>query len=101
MDDKGVIAPSLSSSLVNPFKAANKNQYEILNDHSSVRLKDFFINASIPVTLCSKMLLFRDTNKSFKLDGDVLKTITNYNLDVGPSNPQNQKVIYHFGKEKK
>ena len=45
------------------------------------------------------MLTFRDSNKSFNLDGDLLKTMTNYTFIVGHSNPQDQKLIYEFGKE--
>ena len=45
------------------------------------------------------MLTFRDSKKSFKLDGDLLKTITNCNFNVTHSNPQGQKLIYEFVKE--
>ena len=45
------------------------------------------------------MLLFRDSNKSFKLDGDLLETMTNYDFNVSHSNPKDQKLIYEFGKE--
>ena len=44
------------------------------------------------------MLTFRYSNKSFNLDGDLLKTMTIYNFIVGHSNPQDQKLIYEFGK---
>ena len=36
-------------------------------------MKDFLINEGIPVTLFSNMLLFGDSSKSFKLDGDLLE----------------------------
>ena len=61
-------------------------------------MNDFLINTSIPVTLYSNMLTLRDSNKSFKLDGDLLKTMTNYNFNVDHSNPQDRKLIYEFGK---
>ena len=54
-------------------------------------MNNFLINASIPVTLYSNMLTFRDSIESFKLVGDLLKTITIHNFIVGHSNPQNQK----------
>ena len=57
------------------------------------------MNGGIPVSLYSKMLTFRDSNKSFKLDGDLLETMTNYDFKVNHANPQNQKLIYEFGKE--
>ena len=45
------------------------------------------------------MLTFRGTNKSFQLDGDLFKTMTNYDFNDSLSNPQDQKLIYEFGKE--
>ena len=47
------------------------------------------------------MLTFRDSKKSFKLDGDLLETMTNYDFNVNHANPQDQKLIYEFGKEMK
>ena len=62
-------------------------------------MNDFLINDGIPVTLFSSMITFRDSNKSFKLDGDLLETMTLYDFNVSHSNPKNQKLIYEFGKE--
>ena len=39
------------------------------------------------------MLTFRDRKKTFKLDGDLLKTMTNFKFNVDHSNPQNRKNI--------
>ena len=64
-------------------------------------MKDFLINGGIPVTLYSNMLTFRDSNKSFKLNGDLLETITNYEFIVDHSSRQERKLIYEFGKEMK
>ena len=46
------------------------------------------------------MLTVRDCNKSFKLDGDLLETMSNYDFNVSLSNPKDQKLLYEFGKEK-
>ena len=62
-------------------------------------MKVFLINEGIPVTLFSNMITFRDSNKYFKLDGDLLETMTNYDFNVSHSNPKNRKLIYEFGKE--
>ena len=62
-------------------------------------MNDFLINGGIPVTLFSNMLIFRDSNKSFNLDGDLLETMTNYDFNVSHSNPKNKKLIYEFAKE--
>ena len=65
----------------------------------STKMMDFLINTSAPVTLHSNILSFRDTNKSFKLDGDLLKTMKKYKFNVVQSNPQDRKKFYEFGKK--
>ena len=99
MNDSGLIAPYLASSLVNVFKPENKSQFRLKKDLNSTRMNDFLINEGIPVTLVSNMLIFRDSNKSFKLDGDLLETMTNYDFNVDHSNQQDRKLIYEFVKE--
>ena len=99
MNDKGMIAPYLASSLVNLSTPENKSQFRLKKDLNSTKMNDFLINEGIPVTIFSNMLTFRDSNKSFKLDGDLLETITNYDFNVSHSNPKDQKLIYEFGKE--
>ena len=99
MNDKGTIAPNLASSLVNLFKPENKSQFRIKKDLNSTRMNGFLINEGIPVTLFSNMLIFRDSKKSFKTDGDLLQTMTNYDFNVSHSNPKDQILIYEFAKE--
>ena len=60
-------------------------------------MKDFFEKK----TLYSIISTFRDTNKSFKLDESLLKTVKKYKFSFGYSNPQDQKIIFEFGKEMK
>ena len=62
-------------------------------------MTDFSINTYIPVTLHSNMLTFGDSKKSFELNGDILKTMTNYDFISSHSNPQDRKLIYEFIKE--
>ena len=47
------------------------------------------------------MITFRDSNKSFKLDGDLSETMTKYDFNVSHSNSKDQKLIFAFGKELK
>ena len=94
-----MIAPYLASSSVNFFKAENKSQYILSKYHNSIRIKDFLIHEKIPVTLYSNMLTFRDSNKSFNRDGDLLKMMTKYKFNVVHSNPQDRKKINNFAKE--
>ena len=99
MNDKGMIAPYLASSLVNLFKPENKSQFRSIKDFSSTKMNDFKINKGIAVTLVINLLIFRDSNKSFKLEGDLLEAITNYDFNVDHSNQQDRKLIYEFAKE--
>ena len=99
MDDSGLIAPYLAFSLVIVFKPENKSQFSLKKDHNSTKMNEFLINEGIPVTLVSNMLIFRDSNKSLKLDGDLLETMTNYDFNVDHSNQQDRKLIYEFAKE--
>ena len=99
MNDKTMITPFLAPSLVDLFKPENRSQFRILKVHNSTEMKDFLINTIVPVTLYSKMLTFRDTSKSFKKDGDLLKMITIYKFIVDHSTPHDKKIIYEFGKE--
>ena len=63
---------------------------------------DILIDPGITVIiLYGNMLTFRDSNKSIKLDGYLLETMTNYDFNVSHSNPQDQNLIYGFGKEMK
>ena len=90
MNDKGMIAPFLASSLVIVFKPGNKSHYKLMKDQNSNRKNDFLITTIVPVTLYSNILIFRDTNESFDIDGDLLKTMANDNFNVGHCNPQDQ-----------
>ena len=101
MNDQGIIASYLTSSLVEVFKKDNKSQFRLRKDPNSTKLNDFLIHGSIPVTIFSNMITFRDTNKTFKLEGDLLKVITNYKFNIDHSSPQDKKLIYEFAKEMK
>ena len=99
MNDKGIIAPCLTTSLVEVFKKDNKSQFRLRKDLDSTKINDFLIHGNIPVTIFSNMITFRDSNKTFKLEGDLLKVITNYKFNVDHSNQQDRKIIYEFAKE--
>ena len=99
MDDKCLIAPYLVSSLVEVFKKDNKSQFRLRKDPNSTKMNDFLIHGTIPVTIFSNMITFRDSNKSFRLEGDLLKVITNHKFNVNHSSPQDKKLIYEFAKE--
>ena len=99
MNDKGMIAPYLTTFLVEVFKKDNKSQFRLKKDPNSTKMNDFLIHGNIPVTIFSNMITFRDSNKTFRLEGDLLKVITNYKFNVDHSSPQGKKLIYEFAKE--
>ena len=99
MNDKGMIAPYLTTSLVEVFKKDNKSQFRLRKENNSTKLNDFLIHGTIPVTIFSNMITFRDSNTSFRLEGDLLKLITNYKFNADYSSPQDKKLIYEFAKE--
>ena len=101
MNDMGIIAPYLTSSLVEVFKEDDKSQFRLRKDPDSTKINDFLIHGSIPVTIFSNMITFRDSNskKTFKLEGDLLKVKTNYKFNIDHSNQQDRKIIYEFAKE--
>ena len=101
MNDKGMIAPYLTTSLVEVFKKDNKSQFRLRKDPSSTKMNDFLCHGTIPVTIFSNMITFRDSNKTFRLKGDLLKVITNYKFNTDHSNQQDRKLIYEFAKEMK
>ena len=98
MNVNGLIAPYLTTSLVEVFKKDNKSQFRLRKDPNSTKMNDFLIHGTIPVTIFSNMITFRDSNKSFKLEGDLLKLITNYKFNADHSSPQDKKLIYEFAK---
>ena len=101
MNDKGMTAPYLASSLVNVFKPENKSRFSLKKDLNSTKMSDFLMNECIPVTLFCNMLTSIDSIKSFKVDGDLLETMTDYDFNVSLSNPKDQTLIYEFGIEMK
>ena len=50
LNDKGMIAPCLASFLAYLFKHENKSDFKPLKDPNSIRMKDFLIKTSKPVT---------------------------------------------------
>ena len=97
MIDKGLI----DSSLIEVIKSDNKGQFRLSKDPNSTKPNDFLINEKVPVSIFSNMLTFRDTNKVFKLEGDLLQVITNNKFNVDHSNQQDGKRFYEFAKEMK
>ena len=96
MNNKGLV----DSSLLEVIKDS-KGQFRLIKDPKSIKTNDFLINENIPVTIFNEMLTFRDTNKIFKLEGDLLEVMSNNKFNVDSSNQQNREIIREFAKEMK
>ena len=75
-NDNCKIAPDLKSPLSKIKNLKHTSQFELVKDPSSNRVSDLLLNKAIPLTLPNNLLMFRDTNTEFELQGDLLKMIT-------------------------
>ena len=76
MNNRGILASYLMSSLSKITNPENTSQFKLLKDQNSKRVNDSLIHNPILITLNNNLLLFRDTGKIFELKGDLLKMIT-------------------------
>ena len=82
MNVRGIIASYLLSPLSKISNPEITTHFKIVKDSNSNRVNDLKINKTIPITLYSNLLTFRDTGKEFEIKGDLLKMITNRNYKV-------------------
>ena len=99
MNDRGILATYLMSPLSRITNPDNASQFRLVKDSSSNRVNDLKINKTIPITLYGNMLTFRDTNKQFELEGDLLEMITNSKFNVDLASLSDKKLLYDFVKE--
>ena len=67
------------SKITNP---EHSNQFKLVKDSSSNRIKNFLTHNKIPTTLHDNLLTFRDTGKIFKSNAHLMKMIANKNYNV-------------------
>ena len=99
MNDRGILATYLMSPLSRITNPENASQFKLVKDPRSNRVNDLKINKKIPITLYGNMLTFRDTNKQFELEGDLLEMITNSKFNVDLATLSDKKLMYDFAKE--
>ena len=63
MNDRGILATYLMSSLSKITNPVNSSQYKLVKASNSNRVNVLKINKTIPITLYNKLLTFRDTGK--------------------------------------
>ena len=99
MDDRGILASFLMSSLSKITIPESTSQFRLVKYSSSNRINDSLIDNSIPITLFDILLTFRETGKELDLKGDVLKMITNKNYNVDLAKLSDKKLLYDFAKK--
>ena len=88
--------PSRSSTVT---KVDHTSQLNSVKDPDSKSFNDLLMNETIPVTLYDNLLTFRDTDKKLKLEGDILKLMTNKNYNVDIANLLDKELMYEYAKE--
>ena len=101
MNDRGVLTTYLMSPLSRITNLDNTSQFSLVKDHNSKRVNDLLMKNKIPITLYGNMSTFRDTNKQFELQGDLLEMITNSKFNVDLASSADKKLMYDFAKEMK
>ena len=101
LNDRGIIASFLLSSLSKITNPENTSQFKLVKDHNSKRVNDLLIYNTTPVTLFNNLLTFRDTGEKFELQGDLLKMITNKNYSVDLASFAEKNLMYVFAKKMK
>ena len=99
MNDRGILARYLMSSLSKITNPENTSPFKLVKDHNSNRVNDLKINKTIPITLYDNILTFPDTNKQFELKGDLLGMITNSKFNVDLASLSDKNLMYDFAKE--
>ena len=99
MNDRGILTTYLMSPLSRITNPENSSQFKLVKDSSSNRVNDLKINKTIPITLYGNMLTFRDTNKQFESEGDLLEMINNSKFNVDLASLSDKKLMYDFAKE--
>ena len=67
MNDRGILASYLMTSLSKKTNPENTSQFKLVKDSTSNRVNDLLIHNTVPITLHDNLLIFRDTNKLFEL----------------------------------
>ena len=99
MNDRGILASYLMSSLSRITNPENTTQFKLVKDPNSNRVNDLLLNKTIPITLYNNMFTLRDTGKEFELKGDLSKMITNSKFNVDLASLSDKKLMYDFAKE--
>ena len=99
MNDRGILATYVLSSLSKITNPENTTQLKLVKDHNSIRVNDLLMKNRIPITLHDNLLTFGDTDKIVELKGDFSNMITNKNYNIDHASLSEKKLLYDFAKE--
>ena len=74
-----MIASCLLSPLSKNTSLEHTSHFKLVRDPHSNQVNDLSKNKTMPVNVYDKLLIIRDKNKKFELEGYVLKMITTEN----------------------
>ena len=94
-----IISSYLLSPLSKITNPENTTQFKIVIDHNSNRVNDMLMKSTTTFILHDSWLAFRDTGKVFKLEGELLKMITNQNFIIDHASLSHKKLMYDYAKE--
>ena len=105
MNDRVILPSYLLSPLSKVTNPEITSQFKLVRDSNSNRVRiylnllDLLIHGTIPVTFYNNLIAFRDTNRQFEMQGDLLKMITKKNYNVDCANFSDKKPMYDFARE--
>ena len=88
INDRGKIATHFLSPLSEIINPEHTSQFKLVRYPTSNRINNLFIDKTKPVALYNILLTFRETDKKFELQRDLLKMINNKNYGVDLANLQ-------------
>ena len=99
LHNRGLLVTYLLSPLSGIIDHEHNSHLIPVKDPGSNGINDLLRNKPKPGSLYNILLTFRDTDKKFKMEGDLLKEINigNYNFDLAKL--PGKKIKFHFSKE--
>ena len=96
LNDSGMIAFFWLSPLSKIANPEHASQFNSVKGPDSNSVNNLLTNKTIPVILYNNLLIFLDTDKKIKLEGDVSEIITSKNFIVDFANLSDRKVVFEI-----
>ena len=100
MKDKGILPSFFLSPLSKITNPENNSQFKLVIDFDSIRVNDLSTSKTKPVTPYNNLLTFRDTDKKFEVEGEILKFMKTEKYNVDLAKLSDKKLMSEFEKER-